>query len=183
MIPARDWVLLRNGNQMNRKLAVSFACALFSLAVAAQDAPPAPEAAPQAASAEVTAPPADTAGPLPPDTVPSLNIVWDCGECTVNDKVIPLILEAYRLEAAKRKKAVSESHVINARISDFRQRPPGVRVAVGIFAGKDRLALMLKVDDKEYEVKDYSANAMQGMNHLCESVGQRAFKQVATVAK
>ena len=121
--------------------------------------------------------------PVVPGCTTSRPLRTRCGECTVNDKVIPLILEAYRLEAAKRKKAVSESHVINARISDFRQRPPGVRVAVGIFAGKERLALMLKVDDKEYEVKDYSANAMQGMNHLCESVGQRAFKQVATVAK
>jgi hypothetical protein len=168
---------------MLRQLTISMALTLLSATALGQETTPTPPAAPETAPAEASAPPAEAAGPLPADTVPGLHIVWDCGECTVNDKVIPLVIGAYRLEAAKRKKTVSETHVIHARINDFRQRPPGVRVAVGIFAGKDRLALMLKVNDQEYEVKDYSANAMQGMNHLCESVGQRAFKQVASLIK
>ena len=108
------------------------------------------------------------------NTVPKLNIVWDCGKCEVNEKVIPLIEDFYRAEAAKRGLTVSDTETVDAKIHDFRQRPPGVRVMAGIMAGKDRLGLTLNYKSEEIVVKDYSANAMQGMNALCESVAKQA---------
>lgn len=117
--------------------------------------------------------------PAPTQTVPKLNIAWDCGDCPVNDKVIPLVQEAYRAEAAKHGKTVSETDVAEAKIHDYRQRNPGARVMLGIMAGKDRLGIKINVGGEEIVVSDYSANAMQGMNALCESVGKKAYKQVA----
>jgi hypothetical protein len=119
----------------------------------------------------------------PARAVPKLNITWDCGNCTVNDKVAPLVLEAYRLEAAKHGKTVSETETVDAKISDFRQRNPGTRVMFGVMAGKDRLAIKMNYNGEEIVVKDYSANAVEGMNALCESVGQKAYQQLAAKIK
>ena len=119
----------------------------------------------------------------PAKVVPKLNIAWDCGKCTVNEKVIPLIEEAYRAEAAKSGRTVSATQSVDARIHDFRQRNPGTRVMLGIMAGKDRLGLKISYKGQEIAVSDYSANAVQGMNALCESVGQNAYKQVVAMFK
>jgi hypothetical protein len=124
---------------------------------------------------------AEAAMPLPANSVPKLNIVWDCGKCTVNEKVVPLIVEAYRLEAAAHRKTVSEAQSIEARINDYRQRNPGARVMLGIMAGKDRLGLELTYNGQKFEVSDYSANAIEGMNALCESVAKKAYKKVASL--
>ena len=115
----------------------------------------------------------------PAKTVPKLNITWDCGACKVNEKVIPLVEEAYRAEAAKRGRTVSATESVDARIHDFRQRNPGNRVMFGVMAGKDRLGLKISYKGEDIAVSDYSANAVEGMNALCESVGQNAFKQLA----
>lgn len=114
----------------------------------------------------------------PAKTVPKLNITWDCGACTVNDKVAPLIEEAYRAEAAKHGRTISDTESVDAKINDFRQRPPGARVMLGVMAGKDRLALKISYKGEDFVVKDYSANAVVGMNGLCESLGQKAYKQL-----
>jgi hypothetical protein len=115
----------------------------------------------------------------PAHTVPKLNITWDCGECQVNDKVVPLVIEAYRIEAGKHGRTVSETEAVDVKINDFRQRNPGVRVMIGIMAGKDRLGMKINYNGEEIVVKDYSANAMEGMNALCESVGKKAYKELA----
>ena len=115
----------------------------------------------------------------PAKVVPKLNIAWDCGKCTVNEKVIPLIEEAYRAEAAKSGRTVSATQSVDARIHDFRQRNPGTRVMLGIMAGKDRLGLKISYKGQEFNVGDYSANAIEGMNALCESVGTEAFEKIS----
>jgi hypothetical protein len=159
---------------MLKAAAVSLALVLSLPAIAQQPAEPAPSTAPAAD---------DTASPLPADAVPKLNIRWDCGGCKVNDKVIPLLVEDYRLEAAKHKKTVSDTHSVEARIHDFRQRNPGNRVMFGVMAGKDRLGLTLSYNDRELRVSDYSANAFEGMNALCESVAKKAYAAIAGPAK
>ena len=116
-------------------------------------------------------------------TVPKLNIVWDCGECKVNDKVIPLLLESYAAEAAQRGRTVSETEAVDAKIHDYRQRNPGARVMLGIMAGKDRLGLKMTYNGEEIVVTDYSANAVEGMNALCESVAKKAYKQLVAKQK
>ena len=35
---------------------------------------------------------------LPSDAVPRLNIVWDCGSCQPNEKVPPLVEQAFQAE-------------------------------------------------------------------------------------
>lgn len=111
--------------------------------------------------------------------VPKLNIVWSCGNCEQNEKVIPLIEEAYRSEATKNGKIISETESADATITTYRQRPPGKRVMMGVFAGKDTLELKINYKGSESLASDYSANVLQGMNHLCESIGKLAYKNIS----
>jgi hypothetical protein len=137
------------------------------------------DAAPGAGPGEtVAAAPART---LPPNTVPRLNIVWNCDDCEPNDKVIPLLLQSYREAAAKQKRTVSDAETADVFIVDFRQRNPGVRSMFGIMAGKDRLGVRIRFRGVVLEASDYSANAVFGMNHLCKSVGKRTLKQIRTL--
>lgn len=160
-----------------------FASAALSLFLAFAAALPA-----QAQTAPATAEPTtETSTPVKTETaapvqtlpmVPKLSISWACGECEKNEKVPPLIEAAYAAEAKKNGMAVSDADVAEVTITDIRQRPPGIRVAFGIFAGKDRLGLRIRYKDQEYTVSDYSANVMQGLNHLCESVGKQALESI-----
>ncbi|MFO1340189.1 MAG: hypothetical protein U1F53_18510 [Burkholderiaceae bacterium] len=135
------------------------------------------------AQAQAPADTAASAAPAAKATVPKLAITWQCKDCTVNDKVPPLIEEAYAAAASKGGLAVSDSDVAEVTITDFRQRPPGARVMLGIFAGKDRLAVHINYRGKEANADDYAVNAMQGMNHLCESVGRKSYDQIAAMLK
>lgn len=112
-------------------------------------------------------------------TVPKLHIVWDCGECEHNDKVPPLIEQAYAEEAQKHSATVSETEIAEVAITDIRQRPPGVRVMFGVMAGRDRLALRIRYRDRDHEVKDTSSNIIQGLNSLSASVGRKAYAQLS----
>jgi hypothetical protein len=112
-------------------------------------------------------------------TVPKLNITWDCGDCEHNDKVVPLIEQAYAAEAKKNSFAVSETDIAEVAITDIRQRPPGVRVMFGFMAGKDRLGLRIRYLGQEHTVSDTSANAVMGLNHLSESVGKRTYAELS----
>jgi hypothetical protein len=112
--------------------------------------------------------------------LPKLVIKWQCEEpCTANEKVPPLIEAAYAKAAAAHGYAISESESADATIVDYRQRPPAVRVMLGILAGKDRLGLRIAYRGKDYTVNDYSANALQGMNSLCESAGTQSYTKMA----
>lgn len=113
--------------------------------------------------------------------VPKLAIRWGCQECPVNEKVAPLIEKAYADEAAKGGYAVSDAETAEMVITDFRQRPPGVRAVFGVFAGKDRLGVRIVYRDKERNAEDYSANAWFGMNSLCESVAKQSYEQVLSI--
>lgn len=130
----------------------------------------------QDASQPSASPPATASAPA---SVPKLHIVWDCGECEHNDKVPPLIEQAYAEEAQKHSVKVSETEVAEATITDIRQRPPGVRVMFGVMAGRDRLALRIVYRDRDHEVKDTSSNIIQGLNSLSAAVGRKAFARLA----
>lgn len=111
--------------------------------------------------------------------VPKLNIHWDCGDCEINDKVIPLIEKTYNSEASLNNYVLSEEDTAEVAITDFRQRHPAKRALFGIMAGKDRLGVKINYKGKEYLANDYSANAWFGMNSLCESVAKATYKQIA----
>jgi len=134
------------------------------------------DAAPSAESGESA--PATPARALAYNTVPRLNIVWDCGDCAHNDKVIPLILESYREAAAKQGRTVSDAETADVWIVDFRQRNPGVRSMFGIFSGKDRLRLKVRFRREILEVSDSAAGAWFGMNSVCEGVAKKTLKQI-----
>lgn len=166
--------------------------ALFAAAVLAQtlfsaraaEASPADAAsAPAAAAASTPAESVRPKGQLAEKQVPKLALRWDCGECEKNEKVPPLIEQTYSTRAASQGYAVSDAETAELAITDYRQRPPGVRVMFGIMAGKDRLGTRLTFRGKDYEVKDYSANAFQGMNSLCDAVAQEALKRVLDAVK
>lgn len=143
-------------------------CSIFAAPASAQ------EAVEQPATAESK--PVQVAASA---TVPKLNIVWGCPDCEHNDKVPPLIEQAYAEEAKKHSFAVSETDTAEAVITDIRQRPPGVRVMFGIMAGRDRLALRIRYQGKEVDVSDKSSNAIQGLNSLSASVGRQAYAELA----
>lgn len=103
---------------------------------------------------------------------------WDCGACTQNEKVLPLIEQEYAKQALAKGYTVSDSETAELRITEFRQRPPGMRVMFGVFAGKDVLKTVVRFRDRSFEAGDYMANAWHGMNSLCESVAQRAIQQI-----
>ncbi|MET0089716.1 MAG: hypothetical protein ABW068_06795 [Candidatus Thiodiazotropha sp.] len=111
--------------------------------------------------------------------VPKLNIRWDCGSCTQNPKVIPLIQQAYADEAHVHGQKVSQNDVAEVSIVDFRQRNPGARVMLGIMAGKDRLGLMIDYKGQTYTASDTSANTIQGMNHLCASAASETYRKLS----
>lgn len=110
--------------------------------------------------------------------VPKLKISWDCGACTQNEKVIPLIEEAYVAEAKNNNLTVSDTDIADVAIIKIRQRPPGARVMFGVMAGKDRLEVRVRYKDKEHLVGDYSANIVTGLNYLSESVGKKIYASI-----
>lgn len=115
----------------------------------------------------------------PVNIVPRLNIVWNCGGCDRNDKVIPLIQAAYREAASGKGLTVSDAETAEVWIVDFRQRNPGVRSTLGILSGKDRLGLKVRFRREVFEVRDSSSGTLFGMNHLCNTVGKRTLKEIA----
>jgi hypothetical protein len=156
---------------MKTKVLLSAAVLMLSLGVnqsaIAQDAN-------QAASKDKVEAPAPASASTAP-AVPKLKITWDCGACAQNDKVIALIEQSYADEAKANGMALSEADSAEVTIVEFRQRPPGARVMLGVFAGKDILGLRIRYQGKEYLVDDYFANAFSGMNALCESVAKKAY--------
>lgn len=109
--------------------------------------------------------------------VPKLAIKWACGDCTVNDKVAPIITAAYQREAAARGYSVSTTATAEMSIVRYRQRPPAVRALFGIMAGKDHLGTTTVMGGKKVDAYDYSANAWFGMNSLAESVAKKTVAQ------
>jgi hypothetical protein len=113
--------------------------------------------------------------------VPQLKIRWGCEPCELNAKVPPLIEKSYAEEAARQGYTISESETAEIVLTDFRQRPPGVRVAFGVFAGKDRLGGHVSFRGQKRGVSDYSANALSGMNALCEALGKQSYTHVLAI--
>ena len=126
---------------------------------------------------------ADTASS--PLQLPRLALSWSCKDkaCTRNEKVAPLIEQAYAAAAAKGGYAVSETDSAAFEITDFRQRSPGTRVMLGLFAGKDRLAVHGNYHGKDVAAEDSSGNVVQGMDHLCASVGRKVYAAVLAQAR
>jgi hypothetical protein len=122
--------------------------------------------------------PAAPTSVLPPNFMPALNIVWSCEGCQRNALIIPLLQQSYREEAARQRRAISNAETADVFIVDFNQRDPNKRAWLGIMAGKDRLGVKIRFRGQILEASDYSANAWKGQNHLCETVGEKTFKQI-----
>jgi len=157
-----------------------FQCHAFGQTSPAEPSPP-PSATPSSESSTPDpAPPPSTVAEAPKaNEVPKLALRWDCGDCTQNVKVLPLIEEEYAKEALAKGYAVSATEVAELSITEYRQRPPGARVMFGFLAGRDILKTKIVFRGKEFVAEDYSANAWLGMNSLCASVAQQAVKQLS----
>lgn len=140
------------------------------------------------ATTEMTAAPVvqETASPAAQAAsgqLPQLLIKWDCGNCEVNDKVIPLLQQRYTEAVAQAGKQISSSDTAEVSITDYRQRNPAARVMLGFMAGKDRLGVAIKYKGKQFLASDYSANAMQGMNALCDLVAKLSFEKLLAASQ
>lgn len=134
-------------------------------------------AAPRADSAPITEQ-STVKHALTDHEVPNLVIRWNCGDCVVNDKVSPMITGAYVSAAVAKGYAISNSETAVMTITKYHQRPPAMRVMFGIFAGHDLLKTETSFGGATVVVNDSSANIMQGMNALAESVGRGTFKKL-----
>lgn len=164
---------------MNSMISILCAALCLSLAAAAS-AQTAPDAPSGVSAAEATA----TAAAATKGELPKLAIKWQCTEeCTANEKVPPLIEESYAKTALGNGYTVSDSEVAEVAIVEFRQRPPAVRVTLGLFAGKDKLGVRIKYRGKEASAGDTSSNVIQGTNSLSEMVGKRRYEQIVAIFK
>ena len=152
-------------------------CGLLSLPAYATPPEPAPEA-PAAAAAD-----AAPHAALAPKQLPKLVLRWDCGKCEQNAKVLPLIEQGYAAEAAAAGYTISDSETAELAITEYRQRAPGMRVMLGFMAGKDVLNTRVTFRGNELVAKDYSANAFQGMNSLCNAVAKKVSGQLIASLK
>ncbi len=120
----------------------------------------------------------------PRAAVPKLVVSWSCDKChPANPKVPPLVEQFYKEAAEHDGRAVDENNVLSGAITTFRQRNPGLRVMVGIMAGKDRLIMTVTYKGTTFTAGDYSANAVEGMNYLCESVAKDIYKKIVEIDK
>jgi len=151
-------------------------CSLLSLAALATAAePPADTAAP---AAEAT-----SHGKLAAGQLPKLVLRWDCDKCEQNAKVLPLIEQGYATEAAAAGYTISDSETAELAITEYRQRPPGMRVMFGMMAGKDKLTTRVIFRGNTLVAKDYSLNVFQGMNSLCSAVSKKVTGQLLSSLK
>ena len=151
-------------------------CSLLSLPALAT---PAQERADTAAPAAEAAP----HGKLAPGQLPKLVLRWDCDKCEQNAKVLPLIEQGYTTEAAAAGYTISDSETAELAITEYRQRPPGMRVMFGMMAGKDKLTTRVTFRGNALVAKDYSLNVFQGMNSLCNAVSKKVTSQLVASMK
>lgn len=146
---------------------------------------PAPPATSSTQPVEATEKSAESPAPTPPKLgereVPRLNIKWDCGACTPNDKVPPLLEVEYAQEAVRQGHNVSGSVAAEVSIVEFRQRPPAMRALFGIMAGRDILKVRVTFRGMQFIAEDYMANIAHGMNSVCENVAKKALKEIMSV--
>lgn len=116
-----------------------------------------------------------------PTEMPKLSIHWDCGQCTVNPKVISLIQQSYLEQVRKHQQTLASKENADVVITDFRQRPPTARVLLGGFSGKDRLSVTVRYKGRSFSASDSAITIMNGMNSLCKSVGQSTYSQLAKI--
>ncbi len=135
-------------------------------------------AAPQAAATTEAKPAVTSTASLLERQVPRLTLRWDCGDCEPNDKVFPLIEKTYADKAAAKGYTVSDAETADIVVTKYRQRPPATRVLFGFMAGKDILETRVTFRGTDFSAGDYSANAMQGMNFLCETVAQQSLDKL-----
>jgi len=158
--------------------ALCLSLAAVSQAQTASEAPAADTAAPAAAPAAALAAAATKV------QLPKLVIKWQCKEaCTANDKVPPLIEEAYAKAATAHGYEVSGSDVAEVTIVEYRQRPPAARLTLGIFAGKDRLGVHIAYRGKEADAADSAGNIAQGMNSMSASVGKQSYERIVALVQ
>jgi hypothetical protein len=148
-------------------LCTALLCTLFAL--------PAGATPPEPAAETVTAEPG---AKLAPGQLPKLVLRWDCGKCEQNAKVLPLIEQDYAAAAAAAGYTISDAETADVAITEYRQRAPGMRVMFGFMAGKDVLTTRVTFRGTEVVAKDYTANALQGMNSLCEAVAKKVTAQL-----
>jgi uncharacterized protein YceK len=146
---------------------------LSGCATSSPNAEPAPSASGHQSDATAIKPQASS------QEVPRLKIIMSCGSCLAAPTVPELIVQGYNSAAAKAGKSVSSSSEAILSVNHYSQRPPGMRVMFGAFAGRDQIKASVTYKGTTFEVEDYYANAWLGMNSLSNRIGEMAFEKLA----
>jgi len=123
-------------------------------------------------------PSASSSNMLAEHQYPKLVIHWDCGECSINEKVPPLIEKSYEEFLKAHGLQVSDAETAQITIVKYHQRNPGVRILAGAMAGSDVLDTKGSFRQAQFTAEDYEANAWIGMNGLCESIAKKIAQQL-----
>jgi len=156
------------------------ALTLAGLAVSAHAATDSslPEAAASAASPTAVSSSAPVPSAASSVGVPALQIEWNCNECKPSEKIPALIQSGYANAAGAGKVSIGDGDKARVQITVFHQRNPALRSLFGAMAGKDEMSVSVSWHGKQASVRDYAANAFQGMNSIAESVGKKTFAAV-----
>lgn len=96
----------------------------------------------------------------------------------MHETVADLIRKGYASAAEKSGMKVTTQSEATLSITTYTQRPPGLRVMFGAFAGKDEIKASVTYQDKTFEIEDYFRNAWLGMNALSENIGALVFEKI-----
>ncbi len=106
-------------------------------------------------------------------SVPKLTVRWECGICSVDEKLVPLIVAAYEKEAAAKGYTVSNNESAVMTINQYLQRNSAMRAALGSLIGRDYLGTRTVFGGKTVAAFDDSVTASVGMASLAEAVGKK----------
>lgn len=112
---------------------------------------------------------------LPDGTkLPTLSVVFDCGDCEPGAKVKALIESAYADQAKEQKVAIDSAVTYTYKVSNYRSRG-AARFLVGALSGADKIAGSFDCNGAAVEVSDMAITAFNGIESVAINVGEYAF--------
>jgi hypothetical protein len=122
---------------------------------------------------------------LSAEGVPSIAIVFDCGQCDVSRDVVKRISESYMNAAGAAGVRVSASETATLRIESFSDRGAG-RLFIAAVAGPlamifhvDRIKGRLSSRAGEFQIEETARFPFVTIDTVAKNVGEAAFKEVA----
>ncbi len=110
--------------------------------------------------------------------IPTLTFKVNCGKCEYKESGAALIAEGYK-EAAKEQGApISTSETAEVTILDYNARNSSARFWLGAMAGRDTIKTSVKYKNRTFEVENFYANAIKGIDDLARDIGEDIYKEI-----